>query len=134
MTKGEKKKTKKTRTMKPGVPLPPPGPSTGPVKPFSGHDAGSKVKVVVKKAVTKQTKQPSSEDGAEELKGVISSKKTRLEQLRREWKKQKGIFNKYAGRAINPDGSEGYWEAKAKFDDADRRIKEIEKEIAHLLN
>jgi hypothetical protein len=45
---------------------------------------------------------------------------------------QKAIFEKYQGRAINPDGSEEYLEAKKKFDAADRRIKAIEKELAQI--
>ncbi len=52
--------------------------------------------------------------------------------LGEELSKQKAIFKKYAGRAINPDGSDAYWEAKKKFDAADRQIKAIEKELAKI--
>lgn len=46
--------------------------------------------------------------------------------------KQKAIFDKYAGRVISPDNSEEYWEAKKKFDAADKAIKVIEKELAEI--
>ncbi len=42
------------------------------------------------------------------------------------------IFRDNMGRGTNPDGSKEYWEAKKKFDKADRKMKEIEKEIARL--
>ena len=56
-----------------------------------------------------------------------------IEALQEGLKRQKAIFNKYAGRVINPDNSEEYQEAKKKFDEADRRIKAIEKELARLI-
>ena len=46
---------------------------------------------------------------------------------------QRAIFQKYMGRAINPDYSEEYKEAKKKFDAADRMIKALDKEIAELI-
>ncbi len=55
-----------------------------------------------------------------------------LEVLYAELSKQKAIFQANMGRAINPDGSDEYDTAKTAFDGADRRIKEIEKEIAHI--
>ncbi|MHA1480886.1 MAG: hypothetical protein ACTSQZ_05645 [Candidatus Thorarchaeota archaeon] len=67
------------------------------------------------------------------VKGASTQKSQQIKKLGQELSKQKGIFQKHAGRAINPDGSDAYWAAKGKFDAADRKIKEIEKEIAHLL-
>ncbi|MHA1636503.1 MAG: hypothetical protein ACTSUB_00665 [Candidatus Thorarchaeota archaeon] len=54
------------------------------------------------------------------------------EALGKELSKQKAIFQENAGRAINPDGSDAYWEAKGKFDAADRQIKAIEQELAKI--
>lgn len=53
--------------------------------------------------------------------------------LGKELEKQKVIFKKHMGRAINPDGSDEYLAAKAKFDGADRKIKESEKELARIV-
>ena len=58
--------------------------------------------------------------------------KKRIEELHQEMAKQKEIFLKHAPRAINPDGSDEYKAAKKAFDAADRRIKEIEKELVQL--
>ena len=52
--------------------------------------------------------------------------------LGKERERQHKIFTDNMGRATNPDGSDEYWEAKEKFDRADRKMKEIEKEIARL--
>ncbi|MDF1539928.1 MAG: hypothetical protein P1Q69_13610 [Candidatus Thorarchaeota archaeon] len=48
--------------------------------------------------------------------------------------RQKKIFDDNAWRVIDPDNSAEYWAAKRKFDAADRRIKQIEKKIARLVN
>jgi hypothetical protein len=53
--------------------------------------------------------------------------------LSKELEKQKAIFRKHMGRAINPDGSDEYKEAKTEFDAADRKIKELDKEIARIV-
>ena len=58
--------------------------------------------------------------------------KIRIKKLHEEIAKQKEIFLKHAPRAINPDGSDEYKAAKKAFDAADRRIKEIEKELVQL--
>ncbi len=56
-----------------------------------------------------------------------------IARLGKELEKQKAIFHANAGRGTNPDGSDEYWEAKAKFDAADRKIKKLEKELARLI-
>ena len=123
MTKGDKKKKKtekkKVESFKPpgfsGLPTPPkPGASTP-------RKESGKVKVSGKEAHTQKSFQPTRPD-----------KTAQIKKLGRELGKQKAIFKKNAGRAINPDGSEAYWKAKKAFDAADRRIKEIEKELARL--
>jgi hypothetical protein len=58
--------------------------------------------------------------------------KIRINKLHREIAKQKEIFLKFAPKVINPDGSDEYKAAKKAFDAADRRIKEIEKELIQL--
>jgi hypothetical protein len=55
-----------------------------------------------------------------------------LEMLRAELAKESAIFQKYAPLVINPSNDPGYTQAKEKFDAADRRIKMLEKEIAHI--
>ena len=50
--------------------------------------------------------------------------------LRDEANRQRGIFNKHAPQAIHPDCSD---EIKSAFNKADRRIKELDKEIARLI-
>ncbi|MHA1961213.1 MAG: hypothetical protein ACW99U_13380 [Candidatus Thorarchaeota archaeon] len=63
----------------------------------------------------------------------MGDKEELVKMLNAELSKQKAIFEKNAGRAINPDGSEEYWAAKAAFDSADRKIKSLEKELARIL-
>ena len=60
------------------------------------------------------------------------TKEALIAMLGRQREKQVTIFRANMGRGTNPDGSEAYWEAKKKFDDADRAIKAIEKELAKL--
>jgi hypothetical protein len=60
-------------------------------------------------------------------------KQETLDMLKRWLAEERAIFDKYKGRVINPDNTEGYAAAKKAFDRADRNIKEIEKEIAALL-
>jgi len=55
-----------------------------------------------------------------------------IKELNAALREQTGIFNKHAPRAINPDNSEAYTIAKKAFDQADRMIKAINKEIARL--
>ncbi len=56
-----------------------------------------------------------------------------LDMLNEMLNEQKAIFNKYAPRVINPDGSDEYNEAKKIFDAADKAIKALDKEIAELI-
>ncbi|MHA1136422.1 MAG: hypothetical protein ACTSSE_08050 [Candidatus Thorarchaeota archaeon] len=60
------------------------------------------------------------------------SKQEILKVLKKELSKQKGIFNKHAPIAINPN-AKGYEEAKAAFNKADWAIKDLEKQIAYLI-
>ena len=60
------------------------------------------------------------------------SKQEILKVLKKEKSKQQGIFNKHAPKAINPS-SEGYDEALTAFNEADRKIKELDKQIAYLI-
>ncbi|MFW9918308.1 MAG: hypothetical protein ACFFED_01800 [Candidatus Thorarchaeota archaeon] len=46
---------------------------------------------------------------------------------------QKAIFSSLQGSVINPDNTDGYKEAKDRFDAADKAIKALEKQIAELL-
>ncbi len=62
----------------------------------------------------------------------MGTKEDLIAMLGRELGKQKAIFKENAYRGTNPDGSDEYWEAKAKFDAADRKIKSLEKELAYL--
>lgn len=59
------------------------------------------------------------------------SKQELLKVLNKELSRQKGIFNKHAPIAINPN-AKGYGEAKAAFNKADWAIKDLEKQIAYL--
>lgn len=63
----------------------------------------------------------------------MGNKEDLIEMLGKELAKQKAIFQANAGRAINPDGSDEYWAAKAKFDGADRKIISLDKELARLI-
>ena len=56
-----------------------------------------------------------------------------LKILSAELGKQKAIFRKNSSRVINPDNTPEYDAAKTAFDTADRRIKELEQEIARLV-
>jgi hypothetical protein len=60
-------------------------------------------------------------------------KASQIKLLGKEIEKQKRIFRKHMGKAINPDGSEEYRDAKSKFDAADRKIKDLDKELARLV-
>ncbi|MGY5881206.1 MAG: hypothetical protein RTV31_13200 [Candidatus Thorarchaeota archaeon] len=60
------------------------------------------------------------------------TKEALIAMLGRERAKQHKIFRENMGRGTNPDGSDEYWEAKKKFDTADRIMKAIEKELANL--
>jgi hypothetical protein len=60
-------------------------------------------------------------------------KQALIDILGTEIKVQRGIMMKHQGRAINPDNTPEYHEAKTAFDAADRKIKTLEKEIARLL-
>ena len=60
------------------------------------------------------------------------SKQEILKVLKKEKSKQQGIFNKHAPKAINPS-SEGYEEALKAFNEADRKIKDLDKSIAYLI-
>ncbi|MCK5265242.1 MAG: hypothetical protein KAR03_06510 [Candidatus Thorarchaeota archaeon] len=60
------------------------------------------------------------------------SKQEILKVLKKELSKQQGIFNKHAPKAINPT-SEGYGEALTAFNEADRKIKDLDKSIAYLI-
>ena len=60
-------------------------------------------------------------------------KDSQIKILNMELARQNAIFRKYMGRAINPNNSDEYKEAKTKFDAADRRIKELDKELARLV-
>lgn len=55
--------------------------------------------------------------------------KLKIKELEEELAKQSAIFQKYAPAVINPSNSPAYKTAKKKFDAADKRIKEIEKEL-----
>jgi len=61
------------------------------------------------------------------------SKHEILRILNEELAKQKAIMQKHSGRTINPDNSEEYKLAKCAFDNAYRRIGELEDRIAWLL-
>ena len=63
----------------------------------------------------------------------MKDKDSQIAILGKELEKQKQIFLANMGRGTNPDGSDEYWEAKAKFDAADRKIKELDKELARLI-
>ncbi len=63
----------------------------------------------------------------------MGNKEDLIAMLGEELSKQKAIFQKHQGRVINPDNSPEYETAKKAFDDADRKIKSLEKEIAKLL-
>ena len=63
----------------------------------------------------------------------MRDKDSQIAKLGKELGKQKTIFKENSYRAINPDGSNEYWAAKAKFDRADRKIKKLEKELARLI-
>ena len=63
----------------------------------------------------------------------MTLKDRHIAKLGKELEKQKAIFHAHMGRGTNPDGSDEYWEAKAKFDAADRKIKKLEKELARLI-
>ncbi len=60
------------------------------------------------------------------------SKQEVLKVLKKEKSRQQGIFNKHAPKAINPT-SEGYGEALKAFNEADRKIKDLDKSIAYLI-
>ena len=53
--------------------------------------------------------------------------------LRQEMNRQRAIWNKYAGRVINPDNSPQYNEAKKAFDDAHEKMRLLDNEIARLI-
>jgi len=63
----------------------------------------------------------------------MRDKERQIKLLRAGLAAQQAIFNKHAPRAINPDNSKAYTIAKKAFDLADRRIKEINKELARLI-
>ena len=63
----------------------------------------------------------------------MGNKEDLIAMLGEELSKQKAIFQKHAGRVINPDNSPEYEAAKKSFDAADRKIKSLEKEIARLM-
>ena len=63
----------------------------------------------------------------------MTAKRKAIAILSKELENQKTIFQEHMGRAINPDGSEAYWLAKTQFDAADKKIKELEKEIARII-
>jgi hypothetical protein len=60
------------------------------------------------------------------------SKQEILKVLRKERSRQQGIYNKHAPTAINPS-SKGYEEALRAFNEADWKIKDIDKKIAYLI-
>ena len=60
------------------------------------------------------------------------SKQEVLKVLKKEKSTQQGIFNKHAPKAINPN-STGSEEAPKAFNDADRKIKDLDKQIAYLI-
>ena len=60
------------------------------------------------------------------------SKQEILKILRKEKSKQQGIFNKHDPKAINPSSS-GYDEALTAFNEADRKIKDLDQKIAYLI-
>jgi len=62
----------------------------------------------------------------------MGNKEDLIAMLGKERARQHKIFTENMGRGTNPDGSDAYWEAKKKFDDADRKLKAIEKELARL--
>jgi hypothetical protein len=59
-------------------------------------------------------------------------REAQIEMLGKQRARHHKIFRENMGRGTNPDGSDAYWKAKKKFDDADRAMKKIEKEIARL--
>ena len=61
------------------------------------------------------------------------SKNELIEILRQEMNRQRAIWNKYAGRVINPDNSPQYSEAKKAFDDAGEKMRLLDLEIARLI-
>ena len=60
---------------------------------------------------------------------MMDFNKQKIKELEQELAKQAAIFQKYAPAVINPSNSPAYKSAKKKFDAADKRIKEIEKEL-----
>ena len=60
------------------------------------------------------------------------SKKEILEILNKELGRQQWIFNTNAPKAINPN-SEGYDEALTAFNEADRKIKDLQQKIAYII-
>jgi len=60
------------------------------------------------------------------------SKKQILEILNRELGRQQGIFNTNAPKAINPT-STGYEGALMAFNEADRKVKDIQWKIAYII-
>ncbi len=60
------------------------------------------------------------------------SKQEIIRILGAELSKQKAIMDKHSARAINPDGSKEYEQAKEAFDNAHRQIRELEDKIAYL--
>ncbi|MGY5860114.1 MAG: hypothetical protein RTU63_12150 [Candidatus Thorarchaeota archaeon] len=60
------------------------------------------------------------------------SKKQLLEILNKELGKQQGIFNRHAPKAINPT-SIGYEAAFFAFNEADRKVKDLQKMLAYII-
>jgi len=60
------------------------------------------------------------------------SKKQILEILNRELSRQQGIFNTNAPKAINPT-SVGYEAAFVAFNEADRKVKDLQKSLAYII-
>ncbi|MFW9849628.1 MAG: hypothetical protein ACFFF4_10815 [Candidatus Thorarchaeota archaeon] len=58
----------------------------------------------------------------------------KIKNLEKELFEQKALFEKHAPFVINPSDNPAYKAAKKIFDAADKRIKEIEKELAKLRN
>lgn len=113
------------------------GPSSPPSMGTS-PDGSSKVIVEGKESMTQQSKMSKSEsEGSRDLKGAQTSHNLTIVDYRRKYlgeelKIQKMIFERTAPRVIDPDGSVAYWAAKGLFDGADKRIKDIEKEMAEI--
>jgi len=63
----------------------------------------------------------------------MRDKERQIKLLRAGLAKQQAIFNKHAPRAICPDNSKEYTIAIKAFNLADRRIKEINRELARLI-